>query len=152
MVTNVGPHRVVDVDAGQLRKRVEGILERRPAVGLAVGAVVDGQLAFFHGHGLANIAGRAPVTKRTVFRIASLTKVFTAIAVMQLWERGLVDLDAPASDYLRAHELIPAAAEHRPVTLRDLLTHTAGVPEVLHLADLFHPSWARLVTGRPCSV
>lgn len=140
-MTNVGPRRVGDVDAGRVRAQIEEILGRRPAVGLAVGVVHDGQLVFFHGHGSADVAAQAPVTERTVFRIASVTKVFTATAVMQLRERGLVDLDAPASDYLRAYELIPAAAEHRPATLRHLLTHTAGAPEVLHLADLFHPSW-----------
>jgi len=46
-----------------------------------------------------------------VFRIGSITKIFTAIAVLQLWEQGLVDLDAPANDYLRALWLIPAHGE-----------------------------------------
>ncbi len=85
-------------------------LNRWPAVGLAVGVVRDGRLEFFHGHGLADIASSTPITEDTVFRIASITKTFTAIAVMQLWEQGLVDLDAPANDYLRAYRLIPAKA------------------------------------------
>jgi CubicO group peptidase (beta-lactamase class C family) len=55
---------------------------------------------------------------------------------MQLWEQGLVDLDAPASDYLRGYRLVPANAGWRPATLRHLLTHTAGIPEVRGLADL----------------
>ena len=50
---------------------------------------------------------------------------------MQLWEQGLVDLDAPANDYLRAYRLIPAKASFRPATVRHLLTHTAGIPEVV---------------------
>jgi CubicO group peptidase (beta-lactamase class C family) len=141
MVTNVGPRGVIEVDAGRVREQIEGILGRQPALGLAMGVVYDGQLAFFHGHGLADLATRASVTEHTAFRIASLTKLFTAVAVMQLRERGLVDLDTPANSYLRAYDLLPAADEHRPATLRHLLTHTAGVPEVLHLRDLFHPSW-----------
>ncbi len=140
MVTT-DPRHAMNLDAGRVRERIEGILERRPAVGLAVGVVHGGQLVFYHGHGFADIAARSPVTEHTVFRIASLTKVFTAVAVMQLVERGQVDLDAPVSGYLRAYDLIPVASEHRPVTLRHLLTHTAGIPEVLRLADLFHPSW-----------
>ncbi len=64
-----------------------------------------------HGHGLADIASDTPVTEDTVFRIGSVTKTFTAIAVMQLWEQGLVDLDAPANAYLRAYRLLPAKAE-----------------------------------------
>ena len=51
-----------------------------------------------------------PITEDTVFRIASLTKLFTAIAVMQLVEQGRVDLDGPANDYLRAYKLVPAEA------------------------------------------
>ena len=53
---------------------------------------------------------------------------------MQLWEQGLIDLDAPANDYLRAYRLIPAKAGHRPATVRHLLTHTAGLPEIVHAA------------------
>ena len=75
-----------------------------------------------------------------MFRIGSITKVFTAIAVMQLCEEGLVDLDAPASNYLRSYELVCAgAAGFRPPTLRHLLTHTSGIPDVRHIFDLFHP-------------
>ena len=51
---------------------------------------------------------------------------------MQLAEQGLVDLDAPANDYLRAYRLVPAEAGFRPATVRHLLTHTAGVPQVPH--------------------
>ena len=92
-----------EVDERELKARIGEILNRWPAVGLAVGVVRDGSLEFFHGHGVADIASSTPVTEDTVFRIASITKTFTAIAVMQLWEQGLVDLDAPANDYLRAY-------------------------------------------------
>ena len=58
---------------------------------------------------------------------------------MQLEEQGLVDLDAPANDYLRAYRLIPADPSWRPVTLRHLLTHTAGIREVLHPWGMIGP-------------
>jgi CubicO group peptidase (beta-lactamase class C family) len=119
-----------------LQRTIDQILSRRPAVGLAVGVLRDGQPKFFHGHGMADIVSDAPITEDTVFRIGSITKLFTAVAVMQLWEQRLVDLDAPASHYLRAYKLIPAQAGWRPATLRHLLTHTAGIPEVRGLADL----------------
>ena len=120
----------------ELADRVRGILNRHPSVGLAIGVVVAGRLEFFHAHGLADIASNTRVSADTVFRIASVTKTFTAIAVMQLWEQGLIDLDAPANDYLRAYKLIPAEASFRPATVRHLLTHTAGIREVLHLSGL----------------
>jgi CubicO group peptidase (beta-lactamase class C family) len=136
------------IDPAQIEARIDEILNRHPAVGLAVGLVVDGRPAFFEGRGLADIATKAPVTEETVFRIGSITKTVTAIAVMQLVEQGLVDLDAPANEYLRAYRLIPADANFGPVTIRHLLTHTAGIPEVVRAADLLHPSWGPL-DGRP---
>lgn len=72
--------------------------------------VRNGSLEWFHGHGVADLGSGTPVTEDTVFRIASISKTFTAIAVMRLWEQGLVDLDAPANDYLRAYRLIAAKA------------------------------------------
>ena len=120
---------------------VDGILNRWPAVGFGVGVVRGGRLEAFHGHGMADLASGRPITEDTVFRIASITKTVTAVAVMQLWELGLVDLDAPANDYLRAFRLVPVTPGARPATVRHLLTHTAGVPEVLRPADLFRPDW-----------
>ena len=127
------------VNVSELTGRVDEILNRHPAVGLAVGVVRNGSLEYFHAQGLANIASKTPITEDTVFRIASITKTITAIAVMQLWERGLVDLDAPANDYLHAFKLVPAKASFRPATVRHLLTHTAGIPQVLHLSDWLFP-------------
>ncbi len=124
------------VDEVEMKARVGEILNRWPAVGLAFGVVRNGSLEFFHGHGLADIASNTPITEDTVFRIASITKTFTAIAVMQLWEQGLIDLDAPANDYLLAFRLVPAKASFRPATVRHLLTHTAGIREVLHPSGL----------------
>ncbi|RSM49363.1 serine hydrolase [Actinoplanes sp. ATCC 53533] len=114
-------------------------LNRNPAVGLAVGIVRAGQLALFYGHGFADIAVRAPVTEDTVFRIGSITKTFTAIAVLQLYEQGDIDLDAPAGDYLRSYALVPANVTHRPPTVRQLLTHTAGLPELVRPSRVFTP-------------
>jgi CubicO group peptidase (beta-lactamase class C family) len=122
---------VLPIDELDVRAKVAEILNRHPAVGLGVGVVRNGSLEFFHGHGVADIASNTPITEDTVFRIASITKTFTAIAVMQMCEQGLIDLDAPANDYLRAYELIPAKAGFRPATVRHLLTHTAGIAEVV---------------------
>jgi CubicO group peptidase (beta-lactamase class C family) len=117
--------------------RVRELLNRRPAVGMAIGVVSEGSLEFFHAHGVADVASRNPINSDTVFRIASITKTFTAIAVMQLWERGLVDLDAPANDYLRGFRLVLTRTSFGPATVRHLLTHTAGIAELRHPSDLF---------------
>ncbi len=125
---------MADIDQKEIEAVVAGVANRWPAVGLAVGMV--GEQSVFASHGYADIASGAPVTEDTVFRIGSITKTFTAIAVMQLWERGLVDLDAPANDYLRAYRLVGARPDFAPATLRHLLTHTAGIREVLHPSGL----------------
>jgi CubicO group peptidase (beta-lactamase class C family) len=75
---------------------VAEVLDRWPSAGLAAGVVRGGTLEWFLGHGVANIDSKEPITQETVFRIGSITKTFTAIAVIRLWEQGLVDLDAPA--------------------------------------------------------
>jgi CubicO group peptidase (beta-lactamase class C family) len=116
-------------DPHLLQQRMRAALSRRPAVGFAMAVVRPEGRTAFEAHGLADIASQTPVAEDTVFRIASITKTFTAIAVMQLWEQGRLDLDAPANDYLRAYTLVPGKPAHRPATVRDLLTHSAGVPE-----------------------
>ena len=122
---------MAQLSGADLRTRVDAMLNRWPAVGAAFGVVRNGSLEFFAAHGLADIPSQTPVTADTVFRVGSITKTFTAIALMQLWERGDVDLDAPADEYLRAYELAPAQPGWRPATLWHLLTHTAGVPQDL---------------------
>ena len=130
-----------ETDALEIKGNVDKVLNRWPAVGLAVGAVRHGALQSFSGHGVANIESATPVTEDTVFRIGSITKTFTAVAVMQLEEQGLIDLDAPANDYLRGFRLMPAKASWRPATVRHLLTHTAGVPEWLHPSRMIKSGW-----------
>ena len=131
--------------------RVREILHRHPAVGLAVGVVRDKGTVSFCGHGLADIASNTPITEDTIFRVGSLTKLFTAIAVMQLWEDGRVDLDAPADAYLRAYRLDRERTDWRPATLRHLLTHTSGIPEVRGIGDLFRASLTP-AGGRPATL
>jgi CubicO group peptidase (beta-lactamase class C family) len=103
-----------DIDGLEMKTSVDEIIDRHPALGFALGVVRNGSLESFHGHCLADVASNMPVAEDTVFRVASITKTFTAIAVMQLWEQGLIDIDAPANDYLRAYHLIPANTGWRP--------------------------------------
>jgi len=127
------------IDDAGLAARVAEILDRWPSAGLAAGVVRDGGPEWFWSHGVANAASKEPITRDTVFRIGSITKTFTAIAILQLQEQGLVDLDAPARDYLRSVQLVPAEASFQPATVRHLLTHTAGIGYWRQLADLLQP-------------
>ncbi len=121
-----------------LKLEVTDVLDRWPSAGLAVVLVRDGSVEWFLCHGVADVETKEPIAEDTVFRIGSITKTFTAIAVMRLCEQGLVDLDAPANAYLRTFRLIPAKPRFRP-TVRHLLTHTAGIGYWRRLPDLLQP-------------
>ena len=128
----------VRVDEPGLQTWMDAVLNRHAAVGLAVAIVRHGSLEFLTRYGFADIASNTRIDADTVFRIGSVTKPFTAIAVVQLHEQGLIDLDAPANDYLRGFQLTTPAGS-RPPTVRHLLTHTACIAEVQHVRDLMHP-------------
>jgi CubicO group peptidase (beta-lactamase class C family) len=125
------------------------MLRRWPSAGVAVAVVRDGSTVRYFCHGIADISSGRRVSEGTVFRVGSLTKTVTAVAVMQLCEQGMVDLDAPANDYLRGFQLVPASAGFGPATVRHLLTHTAGVGFWRRRSDLVrHPGAGSGVTAR----
>ena len=122
-----------------LKRTVTQLLDRWPSGGVAVGIVRGGAAPSFFGHGVGDLDSREPITQDTAFRVGSITKTFTAVAVMQLSEQGRIDLDAPASDYLRAFRLVPTQARFGPPTVRHLLTHTAGVGYLRRRSDVLRP-------------
>jgi len=97
-----------DVDSGRV-------------AGAAVAVLRNGKLVFAKGYGRANLELAAPVNARTVFRIGSLTKQFTAAGVLLLAEQGKLNIDDKLSLYL------PDFPRANEVTLRDLLDHTSGI-------------------------
>lgn len=101
--------------------------ERIPGAGFVF--VQGGRVILSRGYGLANIAQQRRVSvDSTIWRIGSISKVFTATAVMQLVDRGKVALDAPVERYVRRVR-IPGTYPD-PVTVRELLDHTAGFDEI----------------------
>ena len=103
--------------------------------GMALGIVQDGQIAHLGGFGVADSSGRA-VTPQTPFYLASVTKSFTTLAVMQLVEAGKIDLDAPVQTYLPWFELADKEASAQ-ITVRNLLSHTTGISTQDGNRDLF---------------
>ena len=95
--------------------------------GLAAGIVRDGRLVHATTIGLADQEARRGVSTETGFRIASMTKNMTSLAILVLRDRGLLRLDAPLYEYVPQFAAVrPATTDSPPVTVRDLLTHTAG--------------------------
>lgn len=116
----------------EVREVVARIFAADALVGLAVGIVVDGELVFGEGFGTRHTGQGDPIDIRTAFRIGSITKVFTAMTALQLHERGRLDLDGPAAAVLpELNTLVYPNADARPLSVRDILTHTGGLPLVL---------------------
>ncbi|WP_344779186.1 serine hydrolase domain-containing protein, partial [Microbacterium marinilacus] len=107
-------------------------LEREGIVGATVSVVLDGEIVAERGYGYAEVGDDEtdprPVDGSTLFRIGSISKVVTATAVMQLVEQGSLDLDDPIQDHLDFD--LPVSFE-TPVTVRHLLTHSAGFEDEL---------------------
>jgi CubicO group peptidase (beta-lactamase class C family) len=114
-------------------------LERENIGGAVIAVVKDGKLLFAKGYGYADMEKRQPVTvDATLFRPGSISKLFTWTSVMQLVEQGKLDLDKDVNSYID-FQIPPAYG--KPITLRDIMTHTAGLEETardLFVADAQH--------------
>jgi CubicO group peptidase (beta-lactamase class C family) len=117
---------------------IDGYVEQEMAAlrlpGVALGIVQGDQIVHLKGFGAADPSGR-PVTPQTPFVIESMSKSFTALAIMQLAEAGKVELDAPIQRYLPWFRVADPDASAR-MTLRHLLHQTSGLPELT--GNLFH--------------
>jgi CubicO group peptidase (beta-lactamase class C family) len=119
------------LDAADLNAFFDGIIplqmERSDVAGATVLVMKDGKPLLLKGYGYADAKQKKPVDPTsTIFRLASISKLFTWVSVMQLEEQGKVDLDADINSYLD-FQIRPAFG--KPITLRNLMTHTAGFEE-----------------------
>jgi CubicO group peptidase (beta-lactamase class C family) len=96
--------------------------------GLSAGIVADQQLLWARGYGHAVLAPARRAGPETVYRVGSVTKLVTAAMLMQLRDAGRLHLDDPITAYLPEFRLRSRFADHGPPTLRQLVTHTAGLP------------------------
>jgi CubicO group peptidase (beta-lactamase class C family) len=111
--------------------KVDALLARTVRAGgpgAAVMVISDGRVVHQKGYGLADVENRIPITPRTTFDLASVSKQFTAMAIMMLAERGKLALSDPISGFFPE---LPAYASR--VTIRHLLTHTSGLPHYTEL-------------------
>ncbi len=116
--------------------------EHRALPGVTVSVVKDGEVVLLKGYGLADVESQTPVDPATsMFRIGSISKTFTGLAVMQLVEQGKLDLDADVNTYLTAFKIPDTFPE--PITLGALLSHRAGFEDAA-LGVLFQQDPAKL--------
>jgi CubicO group peptidase (beta-lactamase class C family) len=138
--------------ADQVNDYVKAQMQKRQIPGLSLAVVRDGKLVLARGYGLADVERNVHATPDTVYEIGSMTKSFTATAIMMLVEEGKIGLDEKINHYLPD---LPAT--WKDVTIRHLLTHTSGIksysdmPEFPKLmrSDTTEAEIIRLVSGEP---
>lgn len=137
-VTNYQPPAFADTDRLKkleaafpiVEKLYRDRAEKYHYPGTAFGIVLDGKLVYSGGLGYTDVAKKIPATPKSLFRIASMSKSITAMAILELRDAGKLRLDDPAETYipeLKSHKYLTADAPK--ITVRNLMTHSAGFPE-----------------------
>ena len=114
----------------EIEKLFMSYVQRANMPGAVMGIIIDGELVWVKATGVRETTDKAPATPDTVFRIASMTKSFTAMAILKLRDEGKLSLDDPVSRYIPAMADLPYPTKDSPsITIRHLLTHSEGFPE-----------------------
>lgn len=114
------------IDAGTIDAYVAAQMRSMRLPGLALGIVRNNRIVYLRGYGISDPEGK-PVTAQTPFIVGSITKSFTALALMQLVEQGKVELDASVQHYISWFRLSDSDTSAQ-ITVRHLLNHTSGIP------------------------
>lgn len=114
----------------EIDRLFSSFMQRLQPPGAILGVVIDGELVWVKAAGVREKSNNAPVTPETVFRIASMTKSFTAMAILKLRDEGKLSLDDPVAKYVPELARLSYPTSDSPViTIRHLLTHSEGFPE-----------------------
>src|SRR5712671_4703050 len=135
---NIAPHKDYVEVVALLRPFIEQQVSQKQLPAFSI-AIVDGQsIVWAEGFGFADPKKKIPASAETVYRIGSVSKLFTDIGVMQLVERGKLDLDAPVQAYLPNFH--PKNPFGRAITLRELMSHQSGMLREPPVGNYFDPS------------
>lgn len=120
----------------QIIPLIEAQMKKHTVKGLSIALLDDQKLVWSQGFGYADTESKIPITSDTLFRTASITKLFTATAIMRLVDQGKIDLDQPLQTYLPKFKIKSHSCKTENITIRMLLTHHSGLPDV-HLHGQF---------------
>ena len=113
----------------ELQPLIEDFVHQQQIPEFAIGVIQDDRLVYAHGFGVKNLVhNHDPVTPRSLFHMASITKTFVATSIMQLVEAGRINLDTPVVQYLPYFRV--ADDRYQTITVRQMVTHTSGMPDV----------------------
>ena len=136
MTTSLATNPSVRSAIGLLEAWLESQLAYRGWPGLSIGIVHDQELIWARGFGHASLERSERATPDTLYRIASITKLFTSTAILQLRDAGKLRLSDPLTQHLPWFKIGEAYPDAPPITIEHLLTHTAGLPR-----ELGFPYW-----------
>ena len=119
----------------RLHAGMQGFIDRKEAGGIVTLIARDGKVVDVHASGFQDVESKTPMRTDTLFRIASMTKPVTSVAVMMLYEEGRLQLSDPVSKFIPAFKssrvlegAVPEpVAARRAITIRDLLSHRSGL-------------------------
>ncbi|MGC9345160.1 MAG: serine hydrolase domain-containing protein, partial [Bacteroidales bacterium] len=103
-------------------------MKKKKIEGLSIAVTVGDKVDYIKGFGYANKEERIDVTEKTVFKVGSISKVFTGMAIMQLQEQGKLNIDDPVTKYLPEFKPKKQEPDWEPITIRMILTHHSGIP------------------------
>jgi CubicO group peptidase (beta-lactamase class C family) len=135
-VKTIGPRQDYEVAQHVLEQFIVDEMATKGLPALSIALVDDQEIVWARGFGFADPADSVPASSKTVYRVGSVSKLFTDIAVMQLVERNELDLDAPITRYLP--DFNPTNDFGVPITLRHLMSHRSGLvrePPMLQKVD-----------------
>jgi CubicO group peptidase (beta-lactamase class C family) len=113
---------------GELSQLIQAAVEEAGITGLSVALVDDQEIVWSEGFGYADVENGVEATPETVYMVASVSKLFTAAAIMQLADQGEIDIDQPLQTYVPEFSINSRFPEAGPITPRSLLTHHSGLP------------------------
>jgi CubicO group peptidase (beta-lactamase class C family)/D-alanyl-D-alanine dipeptidase len=135
---NVAPQPGYKQMAEALTKFIQHEMQDKQLPAFSIALVDNQRIVWAHGFGYADADKKIPATAATVYRIGSVSKLFTDIGVMQLVERGQLDLDAPIQKYVP--DFHPRNPFHTNITLRQLMSHRAGLLREPPVGNYFDPT------------
>lgn len=116
---------------GELSRLIQSVVEESGITGLSVALVDDQEMVWAEGFGHADKENGVKATPQTIYGVASISKLFTATAIMQLAESGEIDIDQPLQTYLPEFSINSRFTGPGPITLRNVMTHHSGLPSDL---------------------
>jgi len=116
----------------QTHSKLQQLIERQQLDGVSIGVVSKDGLIWFDSAGYANRKKGIKASENTMYRVGSLTKLFTATAILQLEDEGIIDIDQAASAYIPRFYYKTRFSDTGVITPRNLLTHLSGLPSNLN--------------------